>query len=123
MGNIVGPAGALVGILMRFTATYGPEVLPWLSLMSACMITLTILLRLQEYCMFMPKAVFEGFTVSVALTIGLGQTDFAFGLSPAPPTKVEGLELSPAIWKLAASIKAFGTITTSSSVYFLVGFF
>merc|ERR1712087_775672 len=43
------------------------------------MITITILLRLHEYCMFMPKAVFEGFTVSVALTIGLGQTDFAFG--------------------------------------------
>merc|ERR1719346_636834 len=105
--NIVGPAGALVGILMRFTAKYGPEVVPWLSLMSSALIVLTILLRLHEYCMFMPKAVFEGFTVSVALTIGLGQTDFAFGLASGPPQKVDGLELSPAIWKLAASIEAF----------------
>lgn len=120
--NVVGPAGALVGILMRFTATYGAEVLPWLSLMSACMITLTILLRLHEYCMLMPKAVFEGFTVSVALTIGFGQTDFAFGLRPGDPLKIEGLELSPGIWKLGASIKAFGTIQASSTIFFLVGF-
>jgi len=120
--NIVGPAGALVGILMRFTAKYGPDVVPWLSLMSSALIVLILLLRLHEYCMFMPKAVFEGFTVSVALTIGLGQTDFALGLSPAPPVKVEGLELSPGIWKLGASIKALDTLTTSSTVYFLVGF-
>merc|ERR1719277_1741683 len=109
--NIVGPAGALVGILMRFTAKYGPDVVPWLSLMSAGLIVLTLLLRLHEYCMFMPKAVFEGFTVSVALTIGLGQLDFAFGLSPGVPVKVEGLELSPAIFKLVASIKAMDTMT------------
>jgi len=120
--NVVGPAGALVGILMRFTAKYGPEVVPWLSLSSAALIVLVIVLRLHEYCMFMPKAVFEGFTVSVALTIGFGQTDFAFGLAPGPPTKLPGLELSPGIWKLIASIKAFGTIHTSTTVYFVVGF-
>jgi len=120
--NVVGPAGALVGILMRFTTTYGAEVLPWLSLMSACMITVTIFLRLHEYCMLMPKAVFEGFTVSVALTIGFGQTDFALGLNPGDPLKMEGLELSPGIGKLAASIKALGTIQASSTIFFLVGF-
>jgi len=120
--NIVGPAGALVGILMRFTATYGAEVLPWLSLMSGCMIVLTILLRLHEYCMFMPKAVFEGFTVSVALTIGFGQTDFALGLSSKAPVKIEGLELSPGIWKLGASISAISTIQAPSTIFFLVGF-
>ena len=40
----------------------------------------------------------------------------------APPLKVEGLELSPANWKLAASIKAFGTYQTSSTLFFVLGF-
>merc|ERR1719188_1240027 len=48
--------------------------------------------------------------------------DFAFGLDSGKPLKVEGLELSPSVWKLAASIKAFGTFQASSVVFFLVGF-
>ena len=38
-------------------------------------------LRLTRYCLFMPKSVFEGFTLSVALTIGFKQINYAFGLS------------------------------------------
>jgi len=120
--NIMGPAGAMVGVLLRFTTKYGPEVVPWLSLISAALITLALVLRLHEYCMFMPKAVFEGFTASVALTIGLSQADFAFGLTSGPPLKIAGLELSPAVWKLAASIKAFGTLQAPSTVFTVVGF-
>ena len=86
--STVGPVGALADILACFAATRGAEVLPWLSLMSACAITLTILLRLHEYCIFAPKAVCEGFAESVAFTIGLRQADFAFGLDPKAPVSL-----------------------------------
>jgi len=54
-----------------------------IAIMSAFFILLADLLKLQQYMLLMPKAVFEGFTLSVAIIIGLGQLNFAFGLSPA----------------------------------------
>jgi SulP family sulfate permease len=119
--NIVGPAGALVGILLRYTSMYGVEVLPWLSLISSAMVVVTIITRLHEYCLFMPKCVFEGFTVGIALTIGLGQLDFALGLAAGPPQHIHGIELSPVMWRLIASVKAIHTFHIPSIVLFVVG--
>ena len=36
---------------------------------------------LQRYMLIMPTAVFEGFTLAVALSIGLGQIPAGFGLA------------------------------------------
>eukprot|EP00959_Pyramimonas_sp_CCMP1952_P133084 2782231-Pyramimonas_sp.AAC.1 len=72
--NIVGPAGALSGMLTTYTIKYnGIGVLPYLSLLSACMILVIYMLNLQRYSLLMPTAVFEGFTLAVALIIGLNQ--------------------------------------------------
>jgi SulP family sulfate permease len=81
--NIVGPAGALSGMLMSYTIMWGEDVLPWLSLGSAVICAVCLFLRLDKYLLLMPKSVFEGFTVGVAVIIGLNQINFAFGLSPA----------------------------------------
>lgn len=119
--NIVGPAGALVGILIRYTTVYGVEVLPWLSLFSAGLMVISLALRLHDYCLFMPKSVFEGFTVGIALTIGLSQFDFALGLRPGPPPHPEGVELSPVVFRLVAALQALDTVHVESAVLFIAG--
>ncbi|CAK0896506.1 unnamed protein product [Prorocentrum cordatum] len=84
--NIVGPAGALSGMLTTYTIKYnGIGVLPYLSLLSACMILVIYMLNLQRYSLLMPTAVFEGFTLAVALIIGLNQLNMAFDLHPVGP--------------------------------------
>merc|ERR1719238_2497947 len=86
--NIVGPAGALSGMLTTYTLKYnGIGVLPYLSLLSACIIFVVYALNLQTYCLMMPKAVFEGFTLAVAIIIGLNQLNMASHLQPPGPKK------------------------------------
>jgi len=84
--NIVGPAGALSGMLNSYTIQFnGSGVLPYLSLISAVWCFLFWLLNLQRYLLLMPKAVFEGFTMAVAVIIGFNQMNMAFGLRPSGP--------------------------------------
>ena len=79
--NIIGPAGALSGMLSTYSSKWGSGVLPWISVISGAFCLIFVKLGLTRYCLFMPKSVFEGFTLSVALTIGLKQINYAFGLS------------------------------------------
>ena len=81
--NIIGPAGALAPILNSYSVQWGPGILPWISLGSAVVIFATYATSLQKYMLYMPKAVFEGFTVAVAITIGFSQLPAAFGLTVA----------------------------------------
>jgi SulP family sulfate permease len=79
--NIIGPAGALTGLLTTYSSKWGADILPWIAIFSGIVCFITATLGLTKYVLFLPKSVFEGFTVSVALTIGLKQLNFAFGLS------------------------------------------
>mmetsp|Transcript_5948 Transcript_5948/g.13751 ORF Transcript_5948/g.13751 Transcript_5948/m.13751 type:complete len:642 (-) Transcript_5948:182-2107(-) len=79
--NIVGPAGALSGQLSKYSAQYGSEILPWIAIGSGLLCAVMLKLGMQKYMLFMPKSVFEGFTVAVALVIGLKQINYALGLT------------------------------------------
>eukprot|EP00927_Polykrikos_kofoidii_P085362 TRINITY_DN926_c0_g1_i4.p1 TRINITY_DN926_c0_g1~~TRINITY_DN926_c0_g1_i4.p1 ORF type:complete len:629 (+),score=74.09 TRINITY_DN926_c0_g1_i4:72-1889(+) len=85
--NIVGPAGALSGMFTAYSIQWGDDVLPWISLVSSAMVAATTFFKLHSYMLFMPKSVFEGFTVAVAIIIGLKQINFACGLNPAKKDK------------------------------------
>jgi SulP family sulfate permease len=80
--NIIGPAGALSGMLKGYTLSWTPAILPWISIFSSVLVALVYFLGIQRYLLFMPKAVFEGFTVSVAVIISGGQLNNAFGMVP-----------------------------------------
>lgn len=82
--NVMGPAGALSNMLSSYSAQWTPDILPWISLISAAFSCLALVFKLQKYCLLMPKSVFEGFTISVGLTIGLKQLNYAFGLTGLP---------------------------------------
>lgn len=82
--NIVGPAGALSGLLAAFALTHGAGLLPMLALCSAVFIFVAYLFKLERYLVLVPATVMHGFSLGVALIIGLGQLNFALGLQNLP---------------------------------------
>ncbi|KKQ44237.1 MAG: Sulfate transporter [Candidatus Moranbacteria bacterium GW2011_GWC2_37_8] len=82
--NIVGPTGALSGILIVFAIKYGVSILPLLAIITGLMTLTVYLLRWERYIVFIPSSVVHGFTLGVAFIIGLGQFNFAFGLKNLP---------------------------------------
>ena len=78
--NILGPAGALVNILNKFSTQNGQGIVPLIAFYAGLMSILVYILRLEKYCLLIPVSVLEGFSLSVAVAIGFGQFNFAFGL-------------------------------------------
>lgn len=111
--NIVGPAGALSGILASYAVLYGPGILPLIAIVAGVLIVLVWLLRWDKYIIFIPSSVVHGFTFGVALTIGFGQLNFALGLS--------GLPTHEHLWQnVLESFKHIGSLQMASSVVFLL---
>eukprot|EP00457_Paulinella_chromatophora_P004079 gb/GEZN01004089.1/.p1 GENE.gb/GEZN01004089.1/~~gb/GEZN01004089.1/.p1 ORF type:complete len:608 (-),score=97.22 gb/GEZN01004089.1/:207-1772(-) len=81
--NIIGPAGALSGMLKGYCIKWGSDILPWIAIFSSVVVMAVRVFKLQGYMLIMPKSVFEGFTMAVAVLIGMGQLNNAFGLKPA----------------------------------------
>ncbi len=82
--NIVGPTGALSGMLAAFAINYGYSSLPLLAILSGVIILVFFALRFERYIVLIPSSVVHGFTLGVALIIGLNQLNFALGLKGLP---------------------------------------
>jgi SulP family sulfate permease len=82
--NVVGPAGALSGILVIFAFSHGAAALPLLAIITGVFIFIAYLFHLERYLVFVPASSLHGFTLGVALTIGLGQLNSILGLSGLP---------------------------------------
>jgi SulP family sulfate permease len=82
--NIVGPTGALSGILASNVAMYGVDSLPYLAILTGIICLIVFLLKWERYVLLVPSSVMEGFTVGVAFIIGLNQINFALGLGEIP---------------------------------------
>lgn len=82
--NIVGPTGALSGILAAQAIAHGAGTLPMVAIVSGVMILACYALRLAKYIIYVPANTIHGFTLGVALTIGFGQLNSALGLSNLP---------------------------------------
>ena len=79
--NVVGPTGALSGILATFAIANGADALPMLAITSGLIILAAYFLQLERYLVFVPGGAIHGFTLGVAFIIGLNQLNFALGLS------------------------------------------
>lgn len=78
--NVVGPTGALSGLLAAQALTNGPGCLPMLAILSGAFILCAYYFRLERYLIFIPASVLHGFIIGVAAIIILNQFDFAFGI-------------------------------------------
>jgi MFS superfamily sulfate permease-like transporter len=110
--NIVGPAGALTGILAAFAFIHGPELLPMLAIITGAIIFLCYLLKINRYLVFIPTSVIHGFSLGVAMLLAFSQLNFAFGL--------EGLVKHEAfIDNLITSISAIPQLSVPTTVVFI----
>jgi len=79
--NIVGPTGALSGILAVYAFTHGAESLALVALVSGIIILISWFLKLERYLVFIPANTIQGFTLGVAFIIGMNQFNSALGLT------------------------------------------
>lgn len=79
--NIVGPTGALSGVLATFAFINGPEKFGLLAMAVGVIILLAWVFKLERYLIFIPANTIHGFTLGVAFIIAFNQFNFAFGLS------------------------------------------
>ena len=82
--NIIGPAGALSGILAAHAMVHGAHTLPMLALLTGIFIFFAYLFKLERYLIFFPASTIHGFILGVALTIGFSQINSALGLVNLP---------------------------------------
>ncbi len=82
--NIVGPTGALSGVLATYAIIHGADTLPMLAITSGILIFLSWLLKFERFIALIPASTVHGFTIGVAGIIALNQFNFATGLRNLP---------------------------------------
>lgn len=78
--NIVGPTGALSGLLAAFALSHGAQSLPALAIVSGILILLAWRFRLEKYIRHIPEHTIQGFTIGVAIIISATQLGGALGI-------------------------------------------
>ncbi len=94
--NIVGPTGALSGLLAVFAMQNGMESLAMLAIVSGLFTLLAFLLKIERFLAFVPASTIHGFTLGVAFIIALNQANYALGITGLVPAEkfVENLLLT-----------------------------
>nr|CCC90424.1 conserved hypothetical protein [Trypanosoma congolense IL3000] len=110
--NVVGPTGALSGLLASMVAARGPGVLAPLALQAALWILLFFLLRVNRLLRYVSSGVAHGFGCGVAIVIAVGQIPSALGLKNVQPH--ESL-----LDKLKEDFRRLDTISTADTLLFL----
>lgn len=82
--NIVGPTGALSGMVAVFATAHGMSAIPILTITVGLFILFAYVIKLERYLIFIPSSVIHGFTLGVAFIIGLNQLNYALGLKNVP---------------------------------------
>ncbi|MEK7643893.1 MAG: SulP family inorganic anion transporter [Patescibacteria group bacterium] len=112
--NVVGPTGALSGILAMYAVIHGVGILPVLAVLGGILILFCYFFRFDRYIIFIPSSVIHGFTLGVAFIIGLNQFNFATGLQGLPVHERFGEN----IWE---SLKHFSLSQPSALIIFTIG--
>lgn len=113
--NIVGPTGALSGILATYAFIHGAESLALLAVVTGVIVLISWALKLEKYLVFIPASTIQGFTLGVAFIIGMNQLNSALGL-----TNLTGHEKF--IDNIVESLRHIQNLSVESTVIFLVFF-
>ncbi|MEO5808592.1 MAG: SulP family inorganic anion transporter [Sphingomicrobium sp.] len=94
--QIGGPTGAFIVVVAGVIAQYGYDGLLLATLLAGGILVLAALVKAGRFIALVPEPVIEGFTVGIALIIGVSQLKDLLGLSARVPADlVHGL---PALW-------------------------
>lgn len=117
--NIIGPTGALSGVIASFVLSHGIESVNMLALATGVMILIAYLLRVEKYLIFIPSSVIHGFTLGIACIIIFNQINFAFGLRNIPMHT----DLIHTIWESLTHISGMSLMAFLVFVTFFIGLF
>lgn len=117
--NIIGPTGALSGLLAAYVLLHGAGSLPMLALVTGVFVLIAYVLKLERYLVFVPASAIQGFTLGVALIISLNQFNFAFGLSGLPTHE----RFIQNVFESFANIGSFSPVTFIIFALFLAALF
>lgn len=81
--QVSGPTGAMTVVLVPIVARYGPSGVLTVGLLAGLIVVALALARAGRYMAYIPASVVEGFTLGIALVIGLQQIPNALGV-PKP---------------------------------------
>jgi SulP family sulfate permease len=117
--NIIGPTGALSGIIASSVLTQGIESVSMLAIITGIMVLIAYVLHFERYLIFIPSSVIHGFTLGVACIIGLNQLNFALGLRnlPVHPEFIDN------IWESIIHISQFSLAPLCIFIIFLSALF
>ncbi|MFA6262884.1 MAG: SulP family inorganic anion transporter [Candidatus Babeliales bacterium] len=82
--NIIGPTGALAGVLIVYTSKYGSSCLPMIALVAGIFIFIAYIFKFEKYLIFVPGSALHGFILGVSVIVILTQVEAIFGLPPLP---------------------------------------
>lgn len=82
--NIVGPTGALSGLIATYLLVHGSSSIATLTVLTGVFILAAYLLKLERYLIFIPSGVIHGFTLGVAGIIAFNQLNYSLGLHDLP---------------------------------------
>ena len=82
--NVIGPTGALSGILATYAAIHGESIFPIIAILSGIIIVSFYFLNIEKYLIFLPSSSIQGFILGVAIIIIFNQINFAFNLTNLP---------------------------------------
>ncbi|MFI8823981.1 SulP family inorganic anion transporter [Streptomyces sp. NPDC053431] len=92
--QVTGPTGAMTVVLVPIVAQHGPSGVLTVGLLAGLICVGLALLRAGRYMAYIPASVVEGFTLGIALVIGLQQVPNALGV-PKP----EGDRVLAVTWR------------------------
>ncbi|MFE0334227.1 SulP family inorganic anion transporter [Streptomyces sp. NPDC058955] len=92
--QVSGPTGAMTVVLVPIVARYGPSGVLTVGLIAGLIVIGLALARAGRYMAYIPASVVEGFTLGIALVIGLQQVPNALGV-PKP----EGERVLEVTWR------------------------
>ncbi len=78
--QVSGPTGAMTVVLIPLVATYGPQGVLVVGLLAGLLLVVMAYAGLGRYVRFIPLPVIEGFTLGIALIIGIQQLPSTLGV-------------------------------------------
>jgi SulP family sulfate permease len=101
--QIGGPTGAFIVVVYGVIEQYGFDGLLLATLMAGLILVIGGVVRAGRFIALVPEPVIEGFTVGIALIIGVSQLKDLFGLS-AVKVSADMVEALPALWAARGAI-------------------
>jgi sulfate permease, SulP family len=101
--QIGGPTGAFIVVVYGVIERYGLDGLLLATLMAGLILVVGGLVRAGRFVALVPEPVIEGFTVGIALIIGVSQLKDLLGLS-ATKVSADLVEALPALWAAREAI-------------------